>query len=153
MFLLLHRVKYRKKVPLHTGTEFQVPVTVPVQMWTVPNPTRAAAISSGSRVWAVTRRRLVQSWARVNAIIPSTLLLVLMRINMTEHLMPHVIAQCFNRGKPSAKQHGNKMSRSISFTSASHQCPQLVSSLEKLSLARSISRNIAPYTHYILLNP
>ncbi len=31
MFLLLHRVKYRKKVPLGTGT-------VPVQMWTVPNP-------------------------------------------------------------------------------------------------------------------
>ncbi len=40
MFLLLHRVKYRKKVPLGTGTEFQVPipVLVPVQMWTVPNP-------------------------------------------------------------------------------------------------------------------
>ncbi len=36
MFLLLHRVKYRKKVPLGTGTEFQVPVQV--QMWTVPNP-------------------------------------------------------------------------------------------------------------------
>ncbi len=40
------------------------------------------------------------------------------------------------------------MSRSISFTSASHQCPQLVSSLEKLSL----EQNITPYTHYILLN-
>ncbi len=43
MFLLLQqRVKYRKKVPLGTGTEFQVPipVLVPVQMWTVPNPTK-----------------------------------------------------------------------------------------------------------------
>ncbi len=49
--------------------------------------------SSGSRVWAVTRRRLEQSGARVNAIIPSSVLLVLTRINMTEHLMPHVIAQ------------------------------------------------------------
>ncbi len=29
MFLLLHRVKYRKKVPLGTGTEFQVPIPVP----------------------------------------------------------------------------------------------------------------------------
>ncbi len=31
---------YRKNVPLGTGTEFQVPITVPVpvQMWTVPNP-------------------------------------------------------------------------------------------------------------------
>ncbi len=37
-FFITQRVKYRKKVPLGTGTEFQVPV--PVQMWTVPNPTR-----------------------------------------------------------------------------------------------------------------
>ncbi len=44
------------------------------------------------------------------------------------------------------------MSRNISFTSASHQCPQLVSSLETWNLERSISRNITPYTHYILLN-
>ncbi len=29
MFLLLHRVKYWKKVPLGTGTEFQVPIPVP----------------------------------------------------------------------------------------------------------------------------
>ncbi len=55
--------------------------------------TRAAAISSSSRFWAMARRRLVQSGAKVNAIIPSSVLLVLMQINMTEHLMPHVIAQ------------------------------------------------------------
>ncbi len=61
------------------------------------NPTQAltwaAAISSGSCVWAVTHRRLVQSGAQVNVIIPSSLLLVLMQINMTEYLMPHVIPQ------------------------------------------------------------
>ncbi len=40
VFVITKRVKYRKKVPLGTGTEFQVPipVLVPVQMWTVPNP-------------------------------------------------------------------------------------------------------------------
>ncbi len=41
VFVITQRVKYRKKVPLGTGTEFQapIPVPVPVQMWTVPNPT------------------------------------------------------------------------------------------------------------------
>ncbi len=40
VFVITQRVKYRKKVPLGTGTEFQVPipVLVPVQTWTVPNP-------------------------------------------------------------------------------------------------------------------
>ncbi len=36
VFVITQRVKYRKKVPLGTSTEFQVPI--PVQMWTVPNP-------------------------------------------------------------------------------------------------------------------
>ncbi len=38
VFVITQRVKYRKKVPFGTGTEFQVPIPVPVQMWTVPNP-------------------------------------------------------------------------------------------------------------------
>ncbi len=123
--------------------------------WYKPNTsiTRAPTISSGSCVWAVTRRRLVQSGAQVNAITPSFVLLILMRINMTEHLMPHVIAQSvFQPWKDINKTAWNKTARSISFTSASHQCPQLVSSPEKWSLERSISWNITPYTHYILLN-
>ncbi len=66
--------------------------------------TRAAATSSGSRVWTGTCRTLVTSRARVNAIIPSSVLLVLTWINMTEHLMPHVITQCFNRGNTSTKR-------------------------------------------------
>ncbi len=65
--------------------------TVQIQKSAGINPTqaltRAAAISSCSRVWAVTHR------ARVNAIILSSVLLVLTRINMTEHLMPHVNTQ------------------------------------------------------------
>ncbi len=35
-FVITQGGKYRKKVPLGTVTEVQVPV--PVQMWTVPNP-------------------------------------------------------------------------------------------------------------------
>ncbi len=36
VFVVTQWVKYQKKVPLGTGTEFQVPI--PVQIWTVPNP-------------------------------------------------------------------------------------------------------------------
>ncbi len=66
--------------------------------------TRAVATSSGSRVWTRTCRTLVTSRAPVNAIIPSSVLLVWTWINMTEHLMPRVIAQCFNRGNTSTKR-------------------------------------------------
>ncbi len=35
VFVITQRVKYRKKVPLGTGTDTG---TAPVQMWMIPNP-------------------------------------------------------------------------------------------------------------------
>ncbi len=126
--------------------------------WTVQkradiNPTQAltgaAAIGSGSRVWAVTRHRLVKSGARVNAIIPSSVLLVLTRINMTEHLMPYRSISVSTAERHQQNSVEIKCHVTFHLPQTSHQCPQLVSSLEKWSLERSISRNITPYTHYI----
>ncbi len=103
---------------------------------------RAAASSSGSRVWTVTRRRLVpclngraeREWTR-------SFLPLYYSFNANKHDWTSG-ASCNCSISVSTAE--------ISFTSASHQCPHC--SLEKWTLERSISWNITPYSHYILLN-
>ncbi len=56
VFVITKRVKYRKKVPLGTGTEFQVPLPVLVPVQSERYPTLTVMLSDRTQRGALLRR-------------------------------------------------------------------------------------------------